>query len=455
MSLPADTSSIRRRLLALLLIPTAAIAGVTTYGDYRAASSLFEAGYDQELLDAALAIASNIESRSAGEPALTLTPDAVTVLRTDSLDTIYFRVSAGDGRFIAGDDDLPVLHQAARNPTFGHARFHGEPIRIASYRASGPGGAAIITVAETLHKRAAARERVLRTSLAVDAAQLMTALLAIWLGVRFAIAPLRAVERQLAARRPRDLESFSTAGVPTEIRSLIDALNHLMRALREAEQAERTFLENAAHQLRTPLTGMLAQLELLATPGAVHDADRIQPILASGRRLARTTRQLLALARSDAATRTAADFEEVALVNVIDACVQTRLAAADAAGVELGVELEPATTRGVLWLLEEALGNLLDNAIAATPAGGGVTVRCGFTAGRAFLEVSDTGSGIPAQERPRIFERFYRASNSRSPGSGLGLAIVGEIAALHGANLTLGDGPDARGTVVRMVFPAM
>jgi len=452
MSPPADTSSIRRRLLALLLIPTAAIAGITTWSDYRSASSLFEAGYDQELLDAALAIASNIESRSGERPTLALTPDAVTMLRTDSLDTIYYRVSAGDGRFIAGDAELPVMHQSTRNPTFGHARFHGEPIRIASYRASGPGGAAIVTVAETLHKRIAARERVLRTSLAVDAAQLVTALLAIWLGVRFAIAPLREVARQLSTRGPRDLEAFSTTGVPTEIRGLIDALNRLMGALREAEQAERSFLENAAHQLRTPLAGMLAQLELLGAQGTAHDTERIRPILDSGRRLARTTRQLLALARSDAAARASAQFEEVRLADVVDDCVQSRLAAADAAGVELGAEIEPTVTRGVRWLLEEALGNLVDNAVAATPAGGSVTVGCGTSGGRVFLEVSDTGSGIPPHERPRIFERFYRASNARSPGSGLGLAIVAEIASLHAAELTLIDGPEDQGTAVRFTF---
>src|SRR5690349_3396023 len=135
MSAPTDAPSIRRRLLALLLIPTAAIAAVATYYDYRTASTLFEAGYDRALLDAARAM-------------LALTPDALTMLRTDSLDQIYYRVSAGDGRFIAGDVDLPVLHQRVGNPTFGHAQYRGERIRIASYRMMTGGGAAIVTVAE-------------------------------------------------------------------------------------------------------------------------------------------------------------------------------------------------------------------------------------------------------------------------------------------------------------------
>jgi two-component system sensor histidine kinase TctE len=454
MSTTVDSPSIRRRLLALLLIPTAAIAAVATYSDYRTASILFEAGYDQALLDAALAIASNLQSHVGGHPALALTPDAVTMLRTDSMDTIYYRVSGSDGRFIAGDQDLPLLHQAIGNPTFGDAHYHGEHIRIASYRVSGADGAAIVTVAETLHKRNAARRRVLQTSLAVDAAQLAIALVVIWLGVRFAIAPLRDIEQQLATRGSRELEPFSTTGVPLEIRGLIDALNRLMGALREAQQAERSFLDNAAHQLRTPLAGILAQLELLSAAGAELSSERVQAVLAGGRRLARTTHQLLSLARSDAATRAVSEFDRVSLPAVVDACVTASLAAADHAGVDLGAQVDPAETRGVAWLIEEALANLADNAIAATPAGGSVTLRCGVTNGRSFLEVSDTGVGIPVGERVHVFERFFRASNSRTTGSGLGLAIVSEVARMHGAELCVSEATPDGGTAVRMTFPA-
>jgi len=443
--------SIRRRLLALLLIPTAAVAAVATYSDYRTASTLFEAGYDQALLDATLAVASNIEARDDGNSMVALTPDAVTMLRTDSLDTIYYRVSTGDGHFIAGDEDLPVMHQGIRNPTFGHAHYHGEPIRVASYRVSNAGAAAIVTVAETLHKRNTARQRVLQTSLAVDAAQLVIAIIVIWIGVRLAIRPLRAVEQQLAARGSV-LDPFTTSGVPIEIRSLIESLNRLMWALKESEQAERAFLENAAHQLRTPLAGMLAQLELLAAREVTISPERVQAVLDSGRRLARTTQQLLALARSDAAARAAEKFHAVSLPAVVEACVSARLAFADRALVDLGAQLEPAEVRGIPWLIEEALGNLVDNAIAATPAGGSVTVRCGQSDGNAFLEVADTGVGIPPAERAQVLERFYRASNARTSGSGLGLAIVNEVAQIHGATLGLDVGAEGRGTVIRMTF---
>jgi two-component system sensor histidine kinase TctE len=448
----SDSPSIRRRLLALLLIPTAAIAALATYSAYRTTLVPFEAAYDQDLLDAALAVAGNIEAGRGARPAISLTPDAVKVLRSDSQDTIYYRVSGGDGRFIAGDAGLPVPHQRIRNPTFSDSFYLGEPIREANYRVIGPSGPVIVTVAETLHKRALARRQVLRSSLAVDAAQFVTALIVIWFGVGFAIRPLRRVEQQLAMRGARDVAPVTTDGVPVEIRSLIEALNRLLRALQEAEQAERSFLENAAHQLRTPLAGMLAHLELLAADSPAAAGERVRGILEGGRRLARTTHQLLALARSDSAARTLANLECVYLPGVVEAAIAPRLGAADRAQVEIGAQIDAAETRAVRWLLEEALGNLADNAIAATPPGGSVTIRCGTSVNGPFIEVSDTGVGIPAAEREQVFERFYRASNARQAGSGLGLAIVSEVARMHGAGIEIAVGTEGVGTTVRMTF---
>ncbi len=447
----SDAPSIRRRLLALLLIPTAVIAGLATYSAYRTSLAPFEAAYDQDLLDTALAIASSVEGHGPRHM-LTLTPDAVTMLRTDSRDSIYYRISGGDGHFIAGDEALPVPHQGIRNPEFSDSAYRGEKIRMVSYRVNSRIGEAIVSVAETLNKRAAARATVLRSSLAVDAAQLAIALVVIWLGVRLAFAPLRELENQIAARRPGDLDPLTHSRAPLEIHSLIGALNRLLALLREAEQSERVFLENAAHQLRTPLAAMLAQLELLDSDRAMPRSPNVQGALVAGRRLARTTQQLLALARSDAASRAAAEFEWVALPSVIESCVTSRLSAADGARVELGAQVEPAQVRGVRWLLEEALGNLADNAIAATPPGGSITLQCGMDDGQPWLEVHDTGVGIPREEREQVFERFYRGSNARAKGTGLGLAIVAEVAAIHHARLSLLDGPQGTGTRLRMTF---
>jgi two-component system sensor histidine kinase TctE len=321
---------------------------------------------------------------------------------------------------------------------------------MVAYRAMSPAGPIIVTVAETMHKRDHTLSRILSSALLVDAAQLGLVLLLIWLGVRLAMVPLHQVERQIGSRSPRDLAALPTKAVPVEILSLVETLNRLFKVLRDTGSAQRRFLESAAHQLRTPLTGMLAQLELLAAEG---EESRLKRVLEATRRLAHTTHQLLTLARSDEAANLNWDFTSVDLAQLVETIVTQRLTAADLAGIDLGAQIEPARIRGVAWLLEEALGNLVNNAIAHTPSGGSVTVQCGSDAEAAFLAVIDTGIGIPAAERKLVLERFFRGSNARGDGTGLGLAIVNEVAQLHCAGLAIDAGPDGRGTAIRLTFP--
>jgi two-component system sensor histidine kinase TctE len=174
--------------------------------------------------------------------------------------------------------------------------------------------------------------------------------------------------------------------------------------------------------------------------------------LGATRRLSHTTQQLLALARSDHAAATYSDFREVDLAAVVESSVADHVNRAVAADVDLGAELRPAYVYGIAWLLAEAMNNLVDNAITYTPAGGSITVRCGTRGETVFVEVVDTGVGIPPDERGRVTERFYRGNLSRGSGSGLGLAIVADVAQLHGAALTITAGAEDYGTSVRMEF---
>src|SRR4029077_2221388 len=217
---------------------------------------------------------------------------------------------------------------------------------------------------------------------------------------------------------------------------------------------QRQFLDNAAHQLRTPLAGIQAQVEVLS-----HDApraarrDHLHGVLGAARRVGRTAQQLLLLARADQSASSGWQREDVDLVEIVESTVSDQLSAAEAAGIDFGADIAPAPVHGVGWLLSEAARSLTENAIAHAPAAGRVTVRCGQRGGRASLEVEDTGVGIPAAERERVLERFYRASNTRGGGSGLGLAIVKEVAELHGAQLAIDAGTDGVGTRVRIALP--
>jgi two-component system sensor histidine kinase TctE len=362
-------------------------------------------------------------------------------------------VSGAKGEIMSGDADLPELPGNGANPVRGDASFRGEPIRLVSYRTLAGPALVTVTVGETLHKRDAARAAVLTTAVAVDAAELALLLALIWLGVRLSLAPLRHVASQIYRRSARDLAPLPLTRVPIEIRGVVEALNRLFATVTRSSAEQRRFLESAAHQLRTPLTGIQAQLELLAGDATEpQHAERLRSVLDAARRLAHTAQQLLALARADEAVTLDRKFEDVDLARVVESAIGDRVAAADAAGIDLGAEIEATTVRGVPWLIAEALANLLDNALNYTPADGRVTVRC-ERGSSPNLQVMDTGPGIPPCDRERVVDRFFRGGNARGDGSGLGLAIVREVAQLHGATLSIDAGPDGRGTLVTLRFP--
>jgi two-component system sensor histidine kinase TctE len=445
--------SIRNRLFSLLLVPAVLILIAGTLSDYFIALTPYRDAYDQALFNAALAISAHVSVDLQGEPTLSLPPDTIAVLRYDSYDSVFFKVTTETGRFIAGDRDLAQLPQASSNPARGDAQYHGKAVRLITYRTKGPTGLINISVAETLHKREQTRSRILLNSLAVDISQLSLVLILIWVGVRRALGPLRSVEAQISRRSARDLTPLPGESIPTEIQGVVAELNRLFVTVRATSDAQRRFLESAAHQLRTPLTGLQVQLELLTEdPAAAPVRERLAPLLEATQRLTHTTQQLLALARSDEAANLRWEFVQIDLPDLVESTVADRISAALTAGIDIGADTEPGTIQGVRWLLLEALSNLVNNSIAHTPAGGTVTVRCGVAAGSAFLEVSDSGIGIPVDERESVLGRFFRGSNARGAGTGLGLAIVAEVAQLHGARVSVDSGPDGTGTSVRIAF---
>ncbi len=445
--------SIRKRLLALLLLPAVLILAAGTLSDYFTTVTPFREAYDQSLIDGALAVAAYVRPDAQNRPRLSLPPEAVAILRADSSDSIYFRVSDADGAPVAGEMDLPEAPRSATNPSRADATYRGAPIRVVSYRTYGNAGMLTVSVAETTRKRDGVRTRILSSALAVDFLELGALLAVIGLGVRLALLPLREVREQIVQRSARDLAPLALDRVPVEIRSVVEALNRLFTTVSESATSQRRFLESAAHQLRTPLTGIQAQLELMTEDEPdTAKRQRLMLVLDAARRLTHTAQQLLALARSDEGANLRWEMADVALAPIAEAIVADRIAAADLAGVDLGGDIQPAAIRGVGWLVSEALANLTNNALAYTPAGGLVTVRCGVQDDVPFVEVVDSGTGIPPEDRPRVLERFFRGSNARGAGSGLGLSIVKEVAHLHGATLTIDAGPDGKGTAVRMTF---
>jgi len=276
----------------------------------------------------------------------------------------------------------------------------------------------------------------------------------IWVGVGRGLLPLDAMSRAVAKRRPDALAPLAGSGLPDELRPLAASLNGLLERLSEALAAQRRFTADAAHELRTPLAALKLQLDLArraSEPAALGAA--LDDLEAGVARTSHVVEQLMTLARvePEAMAQRAAECDLVAIAK--DAIVARAALAADKA-IDLGLaEAAPARVRGDPASLAILLSNLIDNALRYTPPGGRIDVAVERDASGASLVVSDTGPGIPAAERERVFDRFYRGEVNEESGSGLGLSIVKRIADAHGATITLDAPPEGSGLVVRVRFP--
>ena len=288
---------------------------------------------------------------------------------------------------------------------------------------------------------------------------LMPALaLLVWWIVGRSLEPLKDLTGSVRARSPAALEPLPTAALPEEVLPLVDALNELLARLSAALEHERSFIADAAHELRSPLTALSLQLQSLGA--AESDADRTEAAcqLAAGvSRATRLVEQLLTLARQERSM--AEEFRDVALDDLARDVVTELVPLADARNIDLGIaRADHAVVRGDSDALHVLVRNLVDNAIRYTPAGGRVDVAVNrIDTGehrQATVEVSDTGPGIPAAERVRVFDRFYRVPGSDSAGSGIGLAIAKAIADRHAASIELGPGAGGAGLLVRLSFRA-
>ena len=267
----------------------------------------------------------------------------------------------------------------------------------------------------------------------------------IWFAIRQGLAPVGAIANQVAQREPQNLSPITPSVAPTELRPLLLALNSLLGRIDQALSNERRFTADAAHELRTPLAALAIQAQVAARARDTQERDHaLAQIVEGSRRAGHLVDQLLTLARLDPAA--ALSSTPVRLDKIATEVCAAQAAAALARDIRL--ELEPgdgATVRGNAELLRILLRNLVDNALRYTPSGGRVLVAIDLIKGGIQLRVSDSGPGIPPDQRALALKRFHRLAGQAIEGSGLGLSIVAAIAELHGAGLELGDGLGGQG----------
>jgi len=422
--------------------------------------------YDRSLAGALRSIDHNISTASGGlameQPYLLLE-----FFQLTANGHVYYRVATEDGLAEIGNPGLPLPDEplVSGQPHFFYAEYEGEPVRVAALaRPMDPplyanrGGRVVVQVAESLESRRDFLQSALVSSVGRDLAVVVISLLVVIWSVFISLRPLERLKDDMGRRPADDLSPVKADGMPGEVEPLIDAVNLHMARFTAQARVQRQFLDDASHQLRTPLSVLRTQ-----TAYALREDDPQEiraALLAMQEGLdhaVRTTNQMLALARAKDATlgEGAAVFEPVDLNALAGSVARALLPAARARRLDLGMDLpeRPVVVPGLEWLLREALSNLVDNAIRYTPEGGEVTVRVAQDGATARLMVEDSGPGMSPEDLARAGVRFRRgAAGKNKPGAGLGLAIVEAIVQTHGARLAMANREGAPGLRMTLVF---
>ena len=274
----------------------------------------------------------------------------------------------------------------------------------------------------------------------------------IWIGVSYGLRPLKQVASDLETRNADSMQPISLHGLPQEMEFMVSALNKLLERLSNAFELQKNFIADAAHQLRTPLTALHLQAEIVSRSEHREAISEAITHLKQGiSRSSHLVEQLLTLARHQPDEKR---FEEVDLDDLSKRVICEIAPLAEAKGIDLGLESGGSVlVDGNREALKVLLVNLVDNAIRYIPEAGKIDVRVASRESLAILEVQDNGPGIPEQERERVFDRFYRGMGNNVMGSGLGLSIVRNIVAMHRASISLLNAPGETGLLVHIEFP--
>jgi len=440
--------SLRRQLLLWLLLPQLALwlgGGALTY---RMALNYAEKGLDQSLSQSVRSLARQIKPIGSG--LLVDFPTAAqAIIEEDPGDRVRYMVSSPPGKFLMGNQEIsePPPAHALGSLVFYRMKIAGKPMRAVALDVAYGEEKSPQVLRVQLAKSYVARERIAEELIGDLLAPLLLLGAAlsvlVYAGIKRGLAPLTRLEKQLKERSAADLTALEFTTAPREVHTLVNAINRLLAAVRRSVSQEKRFINDAAHQLRTPLAGLINQTELaLAESDAALVKARLHKVHAGAQRSAHLVNQLLALARSGSEVPMA----RVDLAQLAQDVARELSPRAIALKVDLGYEGDPhAWMQGSATLLREAVSNLIDNALrygVSREAGNEptVTVSVRRHADHVALAVEDNGPGLSDAQREHVFERFWRGSDLPG-GCGLGLALVQEIARRHGGEARVTTAP--------------
>jgi two-component system sensor histidine kinase TctE len=448
-------SGLRRDLTLRLMLPLLGIVAAAGLIGVATAQRLVDQVFDRWLLDSAHALAAQVR-QPEGAASVELAPSAAAILAFDEVDETFFNATQGQ-RLLVGHPGLP--DRGTRQAVYPAGRafdavVDGREARVAAIEVC-PACTlpTTVRVTETTTKRGHVRLEILAMLMPL-VLLLAGAAVTIAFALQRTIAPLERIAQGWTELSHLSLRPIATDGVPRELRPFATALNDLLARIRAMLARERQFALTAAHQLRTPLTGLQLGLARAADAPTLEEARAvISGLHASTQRTARLIQQLLLLGRLDPEVRGELAFERADLTALAHDVGSAYLDLATSRSIDLSIVAPPAPVQAIVHaeLIGEALGNLLDNALRHAPAGGQVVI--GVEADPPSLSVADSGPGMDPARQGKLFERFVRGQAGADGGSGLGLSIVRDIAVLHGAEIEVA-GATLGGALVTLRFVA-
>ncbi|MDE1993934.1 MAG: sensor histidine kinase N-terminal domain-containing protein, partial [Rhizobiaceae bacterium] len=435
------TSSLRAQLLAWVVITLIGAICVNLYVSFRSANVTADLVTDHTLLASARVIAEAVHVDASGTVQVDIPPAALEMFDTGYGDRVFYQVVTAWGSLVSGYPDLPQPKEARIGED---TTFHNDRVRLMmlSHPLVGLGedSTLSVTVAVTHNSQYAMRRRLWLADFTKQLALVLIAGLVTIIGLQRGLAPVLRL-RDAVRERGRDrLDPLEPEMVQSELRPLVHALNDHMERVQNQMAAQRRFVSNAAHQLRTPLALISTQASVAARED---DSNRrneaLTALRSSTKQVTRLASQLLTLSRAEPGSRRPRS-------DTIDLAATARQVMGNLAeealrrNIDLGLEADEAPVRveGDGTMLREMLVNLVDNALRYTQPNGRVTVGVTRDGDNAVLRVEDDGPGIPENERGQVFERFYRIIGTEPEGSGLGLAIVREVVDGAGGSVELG-----------------
>lgn len=446
--------SLRRYLLLGILVPIALFMLVDTVTLYRQALTAVNIAYDRTLLASAKSIGEHIDAEGEGAAAqlrATVPYAALEAFEADNRSRMVYRISSTQGALIDGFADLPAWH--GRMPDSGpyaalvdfyDDTYRGDAVRVAvllqPVAMDRARAMAVVQVAETLELRHTLARQILIDTLWRQAALVSVITLVVIVVVQRATRPVRKLSAELQARPANDLTPLHGTGAPRELIPLIDATNNLMTRLQHLLEHQKRFVRDASHQLRTPLAVLKVQVQS-ALRGDVAPEQALHEISDTVQRATVLANQMLSLAKVAQLVQQApgSDVDWAQVLREVALDLSPLIAAKD---IDFEISTVPALIRTHDWMLRELSRNLLHNAIRFTPANGTLTVQLLCDPRSVALVIGDSGPGISAELRTRLFQPFS-AGETRS-GSGLGLAICHEIVQALGGSISL-DNREAHG----------